>query len=1000
MHFLFTPNHVQLLNSCYPPTSALLTAGPEYSPNAQELSRLTYYASNHPSKLTKLGGELEKRLRVECRKARDGNTRTRASLLITLSIFRALATECRREIALLSPSLMASVEVTISTLPADLEVVARAATVVTAWTTYTDGHLVGTDSNMTRDYISALRHFSSLSCCRIPDLEVKNRTRLIGFAAITGALNSEALYNDSQQFREQVSIIMRPILATLLQTTLPVLNEQAAAVRETPRSPYLAEFRTRPAIERRAASIHVHVDGDKGPPSEDVSNASLHAMFSLLEHANGAQLGYIMHSSFDNLDESNGWAKMEHCCWFAQRTAEWSQYQYRYAVPTWLVERLAENQEAPKVTPLHSALAAMVTTVFNSPTPLVNLSTSDIISNLITILIRRTAIDAERETPLLPALVECITSLGKHVYYSDQIQDLAGELISRLTTVEVQGVLARGKPGFNESRTMAIRYLLAGLIGLVRAADKYDPGKAQDDEATRKPAPPAKPLSPTIELHDRSSRRTRIPPDIWQDTLSLLCDNDYAVRADYSEALVFYLVNEMPKHGDYCVDADGVRRTKRLGDGLVQHTTVNINTLIHSGHIGTRFLNAMHAYIYILATTSSLGLVSSSSTSPDHSTHEVSHVNVTSPSETNLAISEARESPPHTNGRRSFSASQGPQSRKILVVQRLLERTPSRISMSTSASLSDYSHILSILSTVYEQFPICGLITGTPMLLALDTLTRSQDADGAITSQRIVTIREVITRLWLMLGKVWSCSELVEIAEQALSTMPPSSSLPTVPQLGCESRLLPREVIAFPTEAKYSSGSWLGVNVEAALTAITSSRNAQDATGLDAQGLLRRLSIKWTADSALRDSIERNSSFESSTRGDGISPLLKISPALMHIENISLQSLARSTRAIGVTDLREALEGRSSMSNPALAKAPSISTLDHASSILGGDASSRLTQTRSRSRTKKRAIPSGSAEVRDVLNKLGIGKQNGSLLKASFPTLQKATEPRASPSKS
>lgn len=45
MNFLFTPNHLQLLNSVYPSSSALLTAGPDYNPNAQELSRLTYYAS-------------------------------------------------------------------------------------------------------------------------------------------------------------------------------------------------------------------------------------------------------------------------------------------------------------------------------------------------------------------------------------------------------------------------------------------------------------------------------------------------------------------------------------------------------------------------------------------------------------------------------------------------------------------------------------------------------------------------------------------------------------------------------------------------------------------------------------------------------------------------------------------------------------------------------------------------------------------------------------------
>lgn len=194
-------------------------------------------------------------------------------------------------------------------------------------------------------------------------------------------------------------------------------------MKNAPTSPYLEEFRTRPALERRAASVHVHVDGDRGPSMSDVSNASLRALFCLLEHANGSHLGYIMRSSFDNLDELKSWSQVNHCCWVAQRFAEWSQYQYRYAVPTWLVERLLEHQDAATVTPMHTALAAMVTTVFNSPTPLVNLSTSDIISNLITLLARRTTIHAE--DALSPAIIECIASLGRHVYYSDQIQDLA-----------------------------------------------------------------------------------------------------------------------------------------------------------------------------------------------------------------------------------------------------------------------------------------------------------------------------------------------------------------------------------------------------------------------------------------------------------------------------------------------------------------------------------------------------------------------------------------------
>ena len=129
-------------------------------------------------------------------------------------------------------------------------------------------------------------------------------------------------------------------------------------------------------------------------------------------------------------------------------------------------------------------------------------------------------------------------------------------------------------------------------------------------------------------------------------------------------------------------------------------------------------------------------------------------------------------------------------------------------------------------------------------------------------------------------------------------------------------------------------------------------------------------------------------------RRDGISPHLRLAPALMHIENLSLQSLARSTRGVGVTDLRDALEGRSSMSNPALVnKASSLSTLDHASTHADGSANKSK---QARPRTQKSKAVGGPSEVREMLSKLHIGKStNGSnLVRASFPGLQKQ-EPRS-----
>ena len=78
MNFHITPNHIQLIAACYPPSSALLTAGPQYKPNSQELSRLTYYASNRPGKISKLGQQLLKNVINDSRKAQAGNLRARA----------------------------------------------------------------------------------------------------------------------------------------------------------------------------------------------------------------------------------------------------------------------------------------------------------------------------------------------------------------------------------------------------------------------------------------------------------------------------------------------------------------------------------------------------------------------------------------------------------------------------------------------------------------------------------------------------------------------------------------------------------------------------------------------------------------------------------------------------------------------------------------------------------------------------------------------------------
>jgi hypothetical protein len=96
---------------------------------------------------------------------------------------------------------------------------------------------------------------------------------------------------------------MPAILSSLQEEELSVLEDESvqlsfllypvpyhAISRQKPLSPYLDEFRTRPVVERRAASIHLHIDGERGPSRTDVSNACLRALSYLFDHSSGGQV--------------------------------------------------------------------------------------------------------------------------------------------------------------------------------------------------------------------------------------------------------------------------------------------------------------------------------------------------------------------------------------------------------------------------------------------------------------------------------------------------------------------------------------------------------------------------------------------------------------------------------------------------------------------------------------------------------------------------------------
>jgi hypothetical protein len=330
--------------------------------------------------------------------------------------------------------------------------------------------------------------------------------------------------------------------------------------------------------------------------------------------------------------------------------------------------------------------------------------------------------------------------------------------------IEVQGVLAQDKQSssFLPTRSAAIRYLLESLLGLIRAANANE---SIEDDKSSNGAQPTRKCRSSIERppDERPSRRTRVHPDIWQDTLSLLCDEDILIRRECVAALIYYITQEMPKHGEIN-DGEGSKHLRRVAETSFRHVQ---SSFPHAGDAGSKFLHAVHAYIYILATSPTLSRPSVKSSLPEPGP-SVSTTVVSPPDceeHYNLADSSENLAPHQGNNRRSFASQHGPRARKESLVLRLLEKTSTQYTISAKASEEDYVNILKILSTVHTHLPLHGLLTGIPMLLALNNVSDISQVDSHLL-QRVVTIKTVIAHVWLAIGQVWKISELALLAEQ------------------------------------------------------------------------------------------------------------------------------------------------------------------------------------------------------------------------------------------
>ena len=804
------------------------------------------------------------------------NTSDSSSLLISLSILKSLIQECKRDLNLFARSIIGIVHLSLDVKVyqrggLDLEVVGRAASCFTAYTTFTDGTQASGDDPSAQAYLTVLRKLASMAVeqgqTEKPDAEQVSRTRLIGLGGLNGAAMSDAMLGSNAQFPKQCAIVLPALLSNLFQGSIEDLKLETAKIQmDASPSPFFAEYSARrPLNDRRAPSLHAHIPGEMGPTSQDVGAAALRTLHGLVKLCQIHQMGQLLDATIAFLDKA-GWRDVERSCWLAEILPAFAMLQCRFVVPTRLIELLVDIADGPP-TAKSTTTVAMITTILNSSVSLVGIGIADILNSLVNVIVRRIHLDSQ--DALLPPLVQCVASLAIHIYYADQINDIIEELSGRIAQI----------PQSDTNRQEILRvlvYCILGVMNVSSAAEKAETAH-QLERIASNASKVDKGKSPQTDTpataRRRTGRRSPITPQVWQETLPLLCESTFAVRIAYARALLLYIINELPR--------ESAKDLSRPGD-LSLH----------------RFCNALHASIYTLAMSSCLGAGSpapsvetSAQASPHNATTETlppdNADQARGPSSASLTPRDPNgKSPKGVSFPAQLSTSVGRRTPPKLRIPRRVSLPLNRVN--SAAVLShfenvatpfDFAAIIEILKELHAAAPLAALTTGSPMMLALDRdagveLVRRQGDGraGAWVMERKRAIRETILAVWRKIAVAWGVASGIALVDkvsavellrtgrfdkQAINTLPEPFIVPNLtPDTDPSVLPVPPEPSAFyrdETEGESSATSQPLLDPESLIAEFAASSKVQEVSGSDANMITKRMSSPWSVEIAVKD---------------------------------------------------------------------------------------------------------------------------------------------------
>ncbi|CAG8895826.1 unnamed protein product [Penicillium nalgiovense] len=537
------PKHQVLTLKCYPKYQKGVS---EVRPNPSELSYLLYYTSTRRSKLTKVGGFLEKRVARDVWRRRIGNVQ------VALHILAALIEKVPRDLPIYARSVMTVIDTVLRSN--DINMVEESIVTFEVFCQHQDVAAIAADQGLAHQYrevVKTYTRFADPAFTSNPNTnlspQVAIRWRDAGLRAIKAVVSSETLAADG-------GISLKLCLPVILENLYSEDEDLLTTLKAKLTEPDPNELDTVEGDPELAAQPAADADRKADLGARLLALRCLEQ--TIVSGSNRGQiriavtviLQFISSKGFPQSEKhvqiiegkTGNWATS-----LIELITNWCPVQVRFIILITAMEILHDT--SPKENALESSftILSVVDWLLRSSVNMIGLSRTGSAESEKKLNHQAEVVHiSPRRQDLLTLLEQCIGDLATHIYYGDQVADM------------IQAILRRFKPTIHHDSSAPSTLATVHESGVTHEGSTNSGSETNGEKASTETFShaPAKLTalravkailvvanSKTPATMSGAESRNPVAIHVWEGTQVLLRDVDRDVRYAYTDAFLLWL---------------------------------------------------------------------------------------------------------------------------------------------------------------------------------------------------------------------------------------------------------------------------------------------------------------------------------------------------------------------------------------------------------------------------------------------------------------------------